>query len=84
MHYDAIIIGAGMSGLGAGETIAPHSYADWHGLFVIEGSALIGDRELAAGDVVIAEPDARLHLYGKAEARPGRKMGHVNRVKPLS
>ncbi len=23
-------------------------------------------------------PKARLHLYGKTEARPGRKMGHVN------
>jgi 5-(carboxyamino)imidazole ribonucleotide synthase len=23
-------------------------------------------------------PAARLHLYGKEEARPGRKMGHVN------
>lgn len=23
-----------------------------------------------------------IHLYGKAEARPGRKMGHVNRVVP--
>lgn len=23
-------------------------------------------------------PDAKLHLYGKAEARPGRKMGHLN------
>jgi 5-(carboxyamino)imidazole ribonucleotide synthase len=23
---------------------------------------------------------AKLHLYGKAEARPGRKMGHVNCV----
>ncbi|MBK8800927.1 MAG: 5-(carboxyamino)imidazole ribonucleotide synthase [Fibrobacteres bacterium] len=22
-------------------------------------------------------PDVRLHLYGKAEARPGRKMGHI-------
>ena len=27
-----------------------------------------------------AEPGARLHLYGKREARPGRKMGHVNRM----
>jgi 5-(carboxyamino)imidazole ribonucleotide synthase len=27
---------------------------------------------------VIALPTARLHLYGKEEARPGRKMGHVN------
>jgi 5-(carboxyamino)imidazole ribonucleotide synthase len=30
-----------------------------------------------------AEPDTRLHLYGKREAKPGRKMGHVNRVRPL-
>ena len=28
----------------------------------------------------IAKPSASLHLYGKPEARPGRKMGHVNRV----
>lgn len=27
---------------------------------------------------LLADPAARLHLYGKAEARPGRKMGHVN------
>ncbi|HVL87428.1 MAG TPA: 5-(carboxyamino)imidazole ribonucleotide synthase [Candidatus Thermoplasmatota archaeon] len=26
---------------------------------------------------VLAEPRARLHLYGKKDARPGRKMGHV-------
>jgi 5-(carboxyamino)imidazole ribonucleotide synthase len=25
---------------------------------------------------------ARVHLYGKAEARPGRKMGHVTRLAP--
>ena len=35
-------------------------------------------RELAA------EPDTALHLYGKAEARPGRKMGHVTRLYPKS
>ncbi len=29
-----------------------------------------------------AEPGVRLHLYGKAESRPGRKMGHVNRISP--
>jgi 5-(carboxyamino)imidazole ribonucleotide synthase len=28
-------------------------------------------------DDVLAEPDARLHLYGKSGARPGRKMGHL-------
>jgi len=26
----------------------------------------------------LAETDARLHLYGKREPRPGRKMGHIN------
>jgi 5-(carboxyamino)imidazole ribonucleotide synthase len=26
---------------------------------------------------VFSKPEARLHLYGKTEARPGRKMGHV-------
>lgn len=28
----------------------------------------------------LAKSDVSLHLYGKAEAKPGRKMGHVNRV----
>jgi 5-(carboxyamino)imidazole ribonucleotide synthase len=27
-------------------------------------------------DVVLTEPRAKLHLYGKGAARPGRKMGH--------
>ena len=26
------------------------------------------------------DKDAALHLYGKAEGKPGRKMGHVNRI----
>jgi len=29
---------------------------------------------------LIAESGARVHLYGKGEARPGRKMGHVTRL----
>jgi 5-(carboxyamino)imidazole ribonucleotide synthase len=29
---------------------------------------------------ILAEPGAHLHLYGKGEARPGRKMGHVTRL----
>lgn len=28
----------------------------------------------------LARPDVHLHLYGKAEARPGRKMGHLTCV----
>ena len=31
---------------------------------------------------LLADPAARLHLYGKAEARPGRKMGHVTWLTP--
>ena len=31
-------------------------------------------------DELAADPSARLHLYGKRETRPGRKMGHVNRL----
>ena len=31
-----------------------------------------------------AEPGTAVHLYGKAEARPGRKMGHVTRLFPKS
>jgi 5-(carboxyamino)imidazole ribonucleotide synthase len=30
---------------------------------------------------IAADRDTRLHLYGKREARDGRKMGHVTRVK---
>ncbi|MEO0822114.1 MAG: 5-(carboxyamino)imidazole ribonucleotide synthase [Pseudomonadota bacterium] len=42
---------------------------------------LIGD-EAAAWAELAAEPGAALHLYGKAEIRPGRKMGHVTHVTP--
>ncbi|AWN42346.1 5-(carboxyamino)imidazole ribonucleotide synthase [Methylobacterium durans] len=31
---------------------------------------------------LLARPGAHLHLYGKGEARPGRKMGHVTRLIP--
>jgi len=40
---------------------------------------LIGEAAASWRDIA-AEPGARLHLYGKAEARPGRKMGHVARL----
>ncbi len=43
---------------------------------------LIGD-DVNGWPDLMAEPRARLHLYGKSEARPGRKMGHVNRLYPL-
>jgi 5-(carboxyamino)imidazole ribonucleotide synthase len=42
---------------------------------------LLGD-EVERWAEVLAEPGAKLHLYGKREARPGRKMGHVTRLSP--
>lgn len=42
---------------------------------------LIGD-DVARWPALLADPAAHLHLYGKAEARPGRKMGHVTWIKP--
>ncbi len=44
---------------------------------------LIGD-DAAAWEALTAEPGACLHLYGKAETRAGRKMGHVTRLRPKS
>jgi len=46
----------------------------------VEMTNLLGD-EVNGWLTIAAEPNARLHLYGKGEPRPGRKMGHVNRVK---
>ena len=48
----------------------------------VEMTNLLGD-EVGQWSKLASKADTRLHLYGKAEARPGRKMGHVNRVKPL-
>ena len=42
---------------------------------------LIGD-EADRWQDILREAGACLHLYGKAESRPGRKMGHVNRLSP--
>ncbi len=45
----------------------------------VEMRNLIGD-DVLDWPALLAEPGACLHLYGKREARPGRKMGHVTRV----
>ncbi|MFQ5776162.1 MAG: 5-(carboxyamino)imidazole ribonucleotide synthase [Kiloniellaceae bacterium] len=44
---------------------------------------LLGE-DMARAHEALAEPRAKLHLYGKGEARPGRKMGHVTRLIPRS
>jgi 5-(carboxyamino)imidazole ribonucleotide synthase len=40
---------------------------------------LIGE-EVNRWPALVAEPGLHVHIYGKGEARPGRKMGHVTRV----
>ena len=47
----------------------------------VEMHNLIGD-DIRRWAEILAEPGACLRLYGKAEARPGRKMGHVTRIFP--
>ncbi|NQE63858.1 5-(carboxyamino)imidazole ribonucleotide synthase [Caulobacter sp. RHG1] len=53
---------------------APHHH--------VEMTNLLG-ADVDAWKKLAAEPETRVHLYGKGEARPGRKMGHVNRLRPL-
>lgn len=45
----------------------------------VEMRNLIGD-EAHDWPAILADPANHLHLYGKAAARPGRKMGHVTRL----
>jgi 5-(carboxyamino)imidazole ribonucleotide synthase len=44
---------------------------------------LIGPEGMAAWPGLQGVAGIAPHLYGKAEARPGRKMGHANRLLPL-
>ena len=43
---------------------------------------LVGPDELALWPAIVGTPGLIPHLYGKAEARAGRKMGHVTRLFP--
>ncbi len=43
---------------------------------------LVGVVETALWPEILATPGLIPHLYGKTEARPGRKMGHVTRLFP--
>ncbi|MDK9698382.1 MAG: 5-(carboxyamino)imidazole ribonucleotide synthase [Siculibacillus sp.] len=47
----------------------------------VEMENLIGD-DARDPERYLGEAGASLHLYGKTEIRPGRKMGHVNRIRP--
>jgi 5-(carboxyamino)imidazole ribonucleotide synthase len=57
----------------------PLGSADRHSDAVMEN--LIG-RDAEDWHGILKDPAAQMHLYGKAEIRDGRKMGHVNRISP--
>lgn len=61
-----------VAGLPLGDTVR-------HSDCVMEN--LIGD-DVEKVPAILAESNTVLHLYGKKEARAGRKMGHVTRIKP--
>ena len=48
----------------------------------IEMRNIVGEDALTAHAMLAEAGEPHLHLYGKAEAREGRKMGHVTRVGP--
>ena len=54
----------------------------WPGI-VFNATCLIGPEGMAAWPRLVATPGVVPHLYGKGAARPGRKMGHANRLIPL-
>ena len=55
----------------------PLSDAARHSDCIMEN--LVGD-DVSRFAELAAEPDVVIHLYGKVEARPGRKMGHFTRL----
>jgi len=62
--------------LGSAELLQPAAMAN-----------LLGDLWQAGEprwDAALAHPTAKLHLYGKSSARPGRKMGHVTALAETS
>jgi 5-(carboxyamino)imidazole ribonucleotide synthase len=61
--------------LGSVDIVTPSAIANLLGDLWVEGER---PRFAAALEV----PDVRLHLYGKASARPGRKMGHLSAIAP--
>lgn len=48
--------------------------------FQVEMTNLLGP-DVLAWEALSRESDSRLYIYGKDDPRPGRKMGHINRLK---
>ena len=69
----------GLDGYGATRHIKGNAALSAIPIIAVTSYALIGD-DVKEWAKILADPTAHLHLYGKSEARPGRKMGHVTRL----
>lgn len=47
------------------------------------GQSGASEYDKALQELTTKHPEARMHWYGKKEAKPGRKMGHINVVGPF-
>jgi phosphoribosylaminoimidazole carboxylase len=61
---------------GATDLLTPDTHAVM--LNILGGPA--PDSHLLAAKAALTVPGAKIHLYGKGEGRPGRKMGHITLV----
>jgi 5-(carboxyamino)imidazole ribonucleotide synthase len=60
--------------------VAGWPLGDTEARYTVEMTNLLGP-DILRWPELAAEPKARLYVYGKDEPRPGRKMGHINRIK---
>ena len=85
--------GRTIPGIGRSTPASPASSSSWCArlcglpLGSVEHHSDAVMKNLIGGDVenwrdALDDPLAKLHLYGKHEVRPGRKMGHVTRLIP--
>ena len=49
--------------------------------FDVEMKNLIGEDFSRRNQIMM--PNDHIHIYGKVDIRPGRKMGHINRIRPF-
>ena len=54
----------------------------WFEVNGAESGEVRGQMRTPPWDAITDLPEAHLHLYGKKEARPGRKMGHITFIAP--
>ena len=60
--------------------VAGWPLGDTEARYTVEMTNLLG-ADILEWPRLAAEPRSRLYVYGKDEPRPGRKMGHINRIR---